>query len=123
MDSVNHGRTECKVVELLALLRALIREEIASATTVTSYTQHQRPAWAPTRLVYLRAWRALRDEGHPGVSAVGKTRLMSAAASKDWLARRSTKALHLKLVPATKPSVDEDVLAELGVRRRAGGSK
>lgn len=74
------------------------------------FTQHVRPSWAPTANIYLRAWRALRDEKYPGVAARGKTRIMTRAAADAWLARAGRDAK----IAVEGMSIDDQVLAELG---------
>jgi hypothetical protein len=109
---------------LAALIDAAVERRLrAGRLLARSYSQHDRPAWAPTALVFLRAWRDLRSEGHPGVTAVGKTRVMTEDASDEWCGR-ATKRRSRQTCPVVRLAthVDDGVLAELGARRRAGGA-
>jgi hypothetical protein len=107
------------------VVRAIVRQEIAKLASQTrEYTQHHRPAWAPTRLVYLRAWRELRAEGHDGVTAIGKARLMSQSAANHWLSRSAKpREVKLSLVRQAPQSLDDQVMRELGARRSAEGRR
>jgi hypothetical protein len=88
-----------------------------------AYSQHDghRPAWLPTRVLYLRAWAALRREGHPGVTAHGKARVMSREAALAWRERTASEP-RCRAAPAAPESGPRDVGpaidAALGIRLR-----
>lgn len=86
----------------------------------THFTQAdgERPPWASSRLVFLRAWRELAAEGYPGVVASGKTRIMSVAASDDYLARSQPRRAPASIEGPR--SLEDDVAAELGLVRKRG---
>src|SRR5512143_2454173 len=74
------------------------------------FNQDDRPEWARTPNVYLRAWRVLHGESHPGVTARGKTRLMTQSASDAWLARRAPAKRREALKLAPKPrNLDDEI--------------
>lgn len=112
MDMTNLRRILHEAVD--ALVDAI--ESASVDKSPPEFTQHVRPSWAPTANVYLRAWRALRDEKHPGVAARGKTRIMTRAAADAWLARAGCDAK----IAVKGMSIDDEVLAELGAVRVKG---
>jgi hypothetical protein len=104
-------------------VRAIVRDEAqrlrAESPDPGVWTQHRRPAWASASRVtaragenaatardradrdfYLRAWRALHRAGHAGVTAKGKARLMTEAASEAWLANGASRGVRSDVGPA-----------------------
>ncbi len=75
--------------------------EQADAPAVDGFSQDNRPAWIGSRVVFLRAWRIMHGEGHPGVSAHGKLRVMSREAALAWRDRTATEPR--KKAPAVEP--------------------
>lgn len=63
-------------------------------TQQATYTQTNRPGWAPSKDAYLRVWRALHAEGAAGVSQAGKLRMMTAAAADEYLRRQNAPSSH-----------------------------
>lgn len=105
------------------LLEGLAEQADAPATP-EAYSQHHRPLWLPTANLYLRAWRTLHAERHPGVSAHGKTRCMSRDAAIAWRDRTASeprKRATIAAAPESSPRV-RDVGSEidraLGIRLR-----
>ena len=59
----------------MAVLRSFFLSEfIGKEGARNTHTQHdgERPTWARSKDAYLRAWRILRAEEHPGVTPRGK---------------------------------------------------
>lgn len=109
---------------LVALIDARIQAAL-SARPRTHFSQHdgERPPWARTPLVFLRAHRVLVAEGHPGVAAIGKLRTMTPEAADEWAARKKL-APRLTVVAEPAPvtparSLEDELLEELGARRTA----
>ena len=116
------------VEELITLVDALVSERLEAAMHGLRrtgedfpYTQHERPWWAPTKGAFLRGWRELEAEKHPGVRKAGKLRAMSETASEAYASRKGQTRPALSAPASTPRSVEEDVFEELGLRpvRRA----
>ena len=110
------------IAALESRLAALEAKLGASSTPRTHYSQADghRPAFLPTRVLFLRAWRERRDLGDEGAFAVGKTRVLTTAAAERWLAQhrksRGRERSHLVAVR----DVDRDLDRELGIKTRVG---
>jgi hypothetical protein len=111
---------------LIDALNAVVDERVRvfleqNQRAARGYTQNDRPAWAPTKDTYLRAWRSLREEGQPGVRAVGRVRMMDEAASNRWVERAGAASIPRALATPQESepkhlSIDEELWVELGAR-------
>jgi hypothetical protein len=91
---------------------------------VAEFTQHdgQRPAWARTARVFLVEWRKLHSAGDPGVTARGKTRIMTAEAAAR-VAQRPNQRSRIASVAPVPVNADQAALEDLGLRLVQGGRK
>ena len=100
-----------------------------SARSPTHYSQADghRPAWLPTRVLFLRAWRELREEGDAGAIATGKTRVLTAAAAERWLDRHRERVKAPSAAHKATRNLERDLDAALGIRERvpraSGGAR
>jgi hypothetical protein len=104
VDALLEKIVERKLEEKLAELRTI-------AGGVRLYHQDARHPALDSRVLHLRAHRALRREGHPGATSRGRHRLLTEAAILDWTSRQPEKR------SSAPKSVDDELLAELGARR------
>jgi hypothetical protein len=107
--------TDEQALEALRTLRAYFTPAPGNAQERT-FTQHDRPVWATTKGAYLRAWRALRAEGHTGVTQAGKLRLMTATAADTWVRRQNGRRRQLRVVPAAPRDAAAGFRAALNLR-------
>lgn len=101
---------------------ACVAEALEATTTSATrdhYTQHDLPAWAPTRRAFLRAWRAEAAKGDPRAWKRGAVRGMTLELAEE-LARREPARSAPRLKEVAN-DVDATVLAELGLRHVGGG--
>jgi hypothetical protein len=108
--------TDEQLLEALRTLRAYLAGSTPSNAQERTFTQDDRPVWAATKNVYLRAWRALRAEGHAGVTQSGKLRLMTATAADTWMRRHNRPAL--RAVPSPPKDAASTFRAALNLRSR-----
>ena len=104
---------------LTLAVRAIVRDEVARALAercadAHGYSQLALPPWARSTKTYLRLWRELHAEGHPGATRAGRLRLMTADASAE-VARRLDERARRRPAP---PESGTSILARLGGERR-----
>lgn len=112
---------------LARLLAPIVAAQLGAAGAHRSgdFDQDDRPRWARSKCVYLRAWRVLADEQHPGCRALGRRRVMSADAAETWARRielerpRRRRVVEPPVEAAPVVDAEAALLAELGARRSA----
>jgi hypothetical protein len=108
--------TEQEAFAAFQTLVAYVRGGAPANTQERTFTQDDRPVWAATKNVYLRAWRALRAENQAGVTQSGKLRLMTASAADAWMRRQNPRPL--RAVPSPPKDAAATFRANLGLRGR-----
>lgn len=105
--------TPAEALQALAQVLAplVARELSAKGSRPYSQVDGERPP-GTSKLVYLRAWRAARRQGHPGATSDGRARLLTPEA---FAAGRAVMRPPKKAAPEL--DIDDKVLKKLGLSR------
>ena len=102
---------------LTGFVRAVVREELRAGQPARAYSQRdgERPPGAG-KAKFLRVWRLAAAAGDVEATREGKARLLTAACWARHVSRLETR--RTRSAPRkSSPSIDDQLLAELGARR------